>query len=68
MAASFLTMDELRPADELVGLRRFLERLELVETTLQRNHVDVTDSEISILKREIVHLERIFAKIRLGGT
>jgi len=39
----------------------------LAETTLLRNHVDVTDSEISILKREIVHLERIFTKIRLGG-
>jgi hypothetical protein len=60
-------MDEFRPADELVGLRRFLERLELAETTLLRNHVDITDSEISILKREIVHLERIFAKIRPGG-
>src|SRR5271169_5158548 len=43
----------LRPADELVGLRRFLDRLDSAETTLFRNQVDVTESEISTLKHEI---------------
>ena len=61
-------MDALprQPADELVGLRRFLERLESPETTLFRNHIDVTESEINILKREIPYLDRIFASIRSG--
>jgi hypothetical protein len=42
------TMDALskQPADELAGLRRFLERLESPGTTLFRNQIDVTDSEI----------------------
>jgi len=57
----------LRPADELVGLRRFLDRLDSAETTLFRNQVDVTESEISTLKHEIAYLERVFAKIRSGG-
>jgi hypothetical protein len=57
-------LDELRPADELVGLRRFLERLESAKTTLFRDNVDVTESEISILKREIANLERVFANKR----
>ena len=60
-------LDVLRPADELVGLRRFLERLDSAQTTLSRSQVDVTESEISILKHEIACLERVFAKIRSGG-
>jgi len=52
---------------ELVGLRRFLERLDSAQTTLFRNQVDITESEISILKHEIACLERVFAKIRSGG-
>ena len=61
-------MDALpkQPSDELVGLRRFLERMESPGTTLFRNHIDVTDSEINILKREIAYLDRIFASIRSG--
>jgi hypothetical protein len=62
------TMDALtkQPADELVGLRRFLERMESPGTTLLRNHIDITDSEINILNREIAYLDRIFAGIRTG--
>jgi hypothetical protein len=56
-------MDKLHSADELVGLRQFLERLESGYVRLRRNQVDVTKSEIGILKREIARLERI-----LGGT
>ncbi len=63
------TMDALlkRPADELAGLRRFLERLESPETSLFRNQIDVTESEINILKREIAYLDRIFATMRSKG-
>ncbi len=63
------TMDALlkQPADELAGLRRFLERLESPETRLFRNQIDVTDSEINILKREIAYLDRIFASMRSKG-
>jgi hypothetical protein len=46
-------MDKLRPVDELAGLRQFLERLESGYVRLRRNQVDVTRSEIGILKREI---------------
>jgi hypothetical protein len=56
----------LRSADELVGLRRFLERLESAQTTLFSDQVDVTENEISILSGEIAHLERVFANIRAG--
>ena len=59
-------MDELRSSDELIGLRRFLERLESSRTTLFRNQVDVTESEISILRHEIAYLERVFANNRSG--
>ena len=61
-------MDALtkQPADELVGLLRFLERMKSPGTTLLRNHIDITDSEINILKREIAYLDRIFAGIRTG--
>lgn len=62
-------MDELPPlaADELAGLRRFLERLESEETAVFRNNIDVTESEISILRREIAYLDRVFAGIRSKG-
>jgi hypothetical protein len=61
-------MDALprQPTDELIGLRRFLERMEWPGTTLFRNHIDVTDSEINVLRREIAYLDRIFACIRSG--
>ena len=56
-------MDKPHPADELGGLRQFLERLESGHMTLRlrHNHIDVTTHEIGILKREIAHLEQILA-------
>jgi hypothetical protein len=47
---------------ELAWLRQFLSRLESKELTLSRGRVDVTQDEISVLKREIAHLERILAR------
>jgi hypothetical protein len=61
-------LDELRSADELIGLRRFLERLESAQTKVFRNQIDVTESEISILRREITYLERVFANVRSRGN
>jgi hypothetical protein len=55
------------PAEELVGLRRFLERMESAETSVYRNNIDVTESEINILKHEIAHLDRVIASIRSKG-
>ena len=56
-------MDKPHPADELAGLRQFLERLESGHMTLRlrHNHIDVTTHEIGILKREIAYLEQILA-------
>ncbi len=56
-------MDQL-PAEELVGLHRFLERLESADTSIYRKNIDVTESEINILKREIASLDRLFASIK----
>lgn len=58
-------MDQLHHlAEELVGLRRFLERLESADTNLYRNNIDVTESEINILKHEIACLDRLFAGMK----
>jgi hypothetical protein len=59
-------MDEPHPADELAGLRQFLERLESGYMRLRRNQVDVTKSESGILKHEIARLERILGRAELG--
>jgi hypothetical protein len=55
-------MDDSHPADELDGLRRFLDRLESKELAIRRGPLDVSQKEIDILKREIAHLERILAR------
>ncbi len=55
---------DLLPAEELVGLHRFLERLESADTNVYRKNIDVTESEINILKREIAHLDRLLASIK----
>lgn len=55
------------PVEELAGLRRFLGRLESVETSVYRNNIDVTESEINILKREIAYLDRVISSIRSRG-
>ncbi len=61
-------MDQVHhPAEELVGLRRLLERLESAETSLYRNNIDVTESEINILKREIACLDRLFLSMKSKG-
>jgi hypothetical protein len=57
-------MDEPNQVNELVNLRRFLKRLEANEMTLRRGGVDVTQHEISVLKREIDHLEQILARVK----
>jgi polyhydroxyalkanoate synthesis regulator phasin len=59
-------MDNSRPADELDGLRRFLDRLESKELAIRRGPLDVSQKEIDILKREIAHLERILARYKSG--
>jgi hypothetical protein len=60
-------MDQL-PAEELVGLHRFLERLESSDTNVYRNNIDVTETEINILKREIAYLDRLLASIKAKGN
>ena len=60
-------MDDSHPADELDGLRRFLDRLESKELAIRRGPLDVSQKEIDILKREIAHLERILARCKSGS-
>ena len=60
-------MDDSHPADELDGLRRFLDRLESKELAIRRGPLDVSQKEIDILKREIAHLERMRARYKSGG-
>jgi hypothetical protein len=60
-------MDKPHTADELAGLRQFLERLESGYVRLRRNQVDVTKSEVAFLKREIANLERILSRSKSGG-
>ena len=61
-------MDDSHPADELDGLRRFLDRLESKELAIRRGPLDVSQKEIDILKREIAHLEGILARSKSGGN
>jgi hypothetical protein len=61
-------MDDSHPADELDGLRRFLDRLESKELAIRRGPLDVSQKEIGILKREIAYLERILARSKSGGN
>ena len=55
-------MDDSRPADELDGLRQFLNRLETRELAIRRGPLDVSQKQIDILKREIAHLESIISQ------
>jgi hypothetical protein len=55
-------MAQYRPAEELAWLRQYLSRLESKELTLSRGGVDFTQEEISVLNREVAHLERILAR------
>jgi hypothetical protein len=60
-------MDKLRPAGELAGLQQYLERLESGYVRLRRNQVDVTKSEIGILKREISHWSAFSVALSRGS-
>jgi hypothetical protein len=60
-------MDVNFPADELAGLRQFLERLESGHMRLRHNQVDVTKSEVCILKGEIAQLEQILSRAKSLG-
>jgi hypothetical protein len=55
---------EPRRGDELDGLRRFLDRTQSGELILLVKGRDATKDEMAVLKREIVHLERIIARGR----
>jgi hypothetical protein len=57
-------MAELHPADELKGLRQFLEQLVSGDLTLHRHHIDVTKSEIAVVKREIAYLEKVLDRLK----
>lgn len=63
----FGLMAEPHPTQELAGLRQFLERLELGQMRMVLNHVDVTLREIGIVKREIVYLEQVLARLKSGA-
>jgi hypothetical protein len=61
-------MADLHPADELKGLRQFLEKLESGELRLHRNHIDITKTEAAVVKREIAHLEKVLARLKNQST
>ena len=54
-------------ADELATFRDLLDRLETGELTLRRGNQDVSKHEISVLKREIAHLEKVLERVKLEG-
>jgi hypothetical protein len=51
-------------ASELTRTRDFLDRLKSGALTLRRNHIDVTQYEIAIAKREVAFLEKVLARRR----
>ena len=57
-------MTEPHPKNELATLRDLLNRLETGVLTMRRNHEDVTQQEIGILKLEIAHLETILTRLK----
>jgi hypothetical protein len=52
-------MNDSRPTDELGLLRWEVAQIESGARTLRRNHRDVTQHELGILKREIAFLEKV---------
>jgi hypothetical protein len=52
-------MIDSRQTDKLGLLRWEVAQIESGARTLRRNHVDVTKSELGILKREIAFLEKV---------
>jgi hypothetical protein len=61
-------MDESRPANELAALRNLLERLQDGRLAIRRGKIDLNQYEISILKREIAHLERILSRSKVESN
>ncbi|MDQ1387464.1 MAG: hypothetical protein QOF56_918 [Acidobacteriaceae bacterium] len=57
-----------RQADELGLLRWEMAQIESGARTLRRNHRDVTQQELGILKREIAFLEKIRTGPRQAAT
>jgi len=61
-------MSDSGPTVELGLLRWEVARLESGAGTIRRNGVDVTGSELRILKREIAFLEKIRARAEEAQT
>jgi hypothetical protein len=57
-------MTNQHPADELMGLRDLLERLETGTLTMRRSGQDITQQEADILRKEISALEQTLARLR----
>jgi hypothetical protein len=55
-------MIDSRPTDELELLRWEVAQIESGARTLRRNHIDVTQQELGILKLEIALLEQAQAR------
>ena len=55
-------MNDSRPADKLDLLRWEVEQMESGARMHRRNHRDVTEQELGILKREIAFLEKVRAR------
>jgi hypothetical protein len=60
-------MENLKPSDDLAGLRKFLKALEL-NTKSFRAGVDVTKQEIHFLKLQIALLEKVLARPEDGDA
>jgi hypothetical protein len=60
-------MNSPHRVDELATFRDLLDRLETGELTLRRGNQDVSKHEISVLKREIAHLEKVLERVKLEG-
>jgi hypothetical protein len=56
-------MADMHPAEELAHLRDFLARLEDGRLTMSRHQTNVTKAEIGLVRREIVFLEKILARL-----
>ena len=54
-------------ADELTGLRNLLERVQSGELRILRGEEDVTESQLSILRREIAFLNGVLVWLKAGG-
>jgi hypothetical protein len=53
----------MKPGEELVVLRQFLEALESGSMTIRESGKDVTQREIDKLKPDIAYLEKVLARM-----